>query len=118
MKIKVTKRPYRQVIDEYNAKKHTHIKPKKPSIFFRTLMKLVSLPDMIAIFLGVLELIKIRKILIHDTDGTLLDMSAQFTINDNPDDVEKDANGKQLYSDGDEEIKMEFDKDSKGGSEE
>ena len=48
MKIKVTKRPYRQVIDEYNAKKHTHIKPKKPNIFFRTLMKLVSLPDMIA----------------------------------------------------------------------
>ena len=41
----------------------------------------MSLPDMIAIFLGVLELIKIRKILIYDTEGTLLDMSAKFTIN-------------------------------------
>ena len=48
MKIKVTKRPYRQVIDEYNSKKHTHIKPKRPSIFFRTLMRLVSIPDLVA----------------------------------------------------------------------
>ena len=48
MKIKVTKRPYRQVIDEHNAKKRPHVKPKRPNIFFRTLMKLVSLPDMIA----------------------------------------------------------------------
>ena len=48
MKIKTKKSTYRQVIDAHNAKKHTHIKPKKPSIFFRTLMKLVSLPDMIA----------------------------------------------------------------------
>ena len=64
----------------------------------------VSLPDMIAIFLGVLELIKIRKILIHDCDSTLLDMDASFTINDNPDDVEKDANGKELFAeDADEE---------------
>ena len=46
MKIKVTKRPYREIIDEYKANKH--LKPKKPNIFFRTLMKLVSLPDMIA----------------------------------------------------------------------
>ena len=48
MKIKVTNRPYRQVIDEHNAKKHEHVKPKKPSILFRTLMKLVALPDMMA----------------------------------------------------------------------
>lgn len=59
----------------------------------------VSLPDMIAIFLGVLELIKIRKILIFETEGTLLDMDATFVINDNPDDVEKDADGNTLYSD-------------------
>ncbi len=81
----------------------------------------VSLPDLIAIFLGVLELIKIRKILIYETEGTLLDMSAEFMINDNPDDVEKDANGKELYSNGDseaEEIRMNFDEDNddKGGS--
>ena len=48
MKIKVTKRPYRQVIDEHNAKKHTHVKPIRPNIFFRTLMRLVSIPDLVA----------------------------------------------------------------------
>lgn len=58
----------------------------------------VSLPDMIAIFLGVLELIKIRKILICDCEGTLLDDSATFIINDNPQDIEKDADGNELYS--------------------
>ena len=78
----------------------------------------VSLPDMIAIFLGVLELIKIRKILIHDTEGTLLDMSAKFKINDNPDDVEKDADGRELYSTREaEDIKIEFDNENNGGSE-
>lgn len=41
----------------------------------------VSLPDMIAIFLGVLELIKIRKILICDKEHTLLDRRATFTLN-------------------------------------
>ena len=48
MKIKVVKKPYRQVIDEYNAKKHQHIKPIRPNIFFRTLMRLVSIPDLLA----------------------------------------------------------------------
>ena len=48
MKIKAKKSSYRQVIDEYKSKKHVHIKPKKPSIFFRTLMRLVSMPDLIA----------------------------------------------------------------------
>lgn len=73
----------------------------------------VSLPDMIAIFLGVLELIKIRKILIFGTEGTLLGDDATFIINDNPDDVEKDANGKELYSSEEAEpIKMNFDEAS------
>ena len=48
MKIKVKNRPYRQVIDEYNSKKHTHVKPIRPNIFFRTLMRLVSIPDLLA----------------------------------------------------------------------
>ena len=80
----------------------------------------VSLPDMIAIFLGVLELIKIRKILILDSEGTLLGEDATFIINDNPGDVEKDAEGRELYSSdfdkGAEPIKMKFDdnKESKG----
>ena len=58
----------------------------------------VSLPDMIAIFLGVLDLIKIRKILICDSDSTLLDNNATFIINDNPQDIEKDLNGNEIYS--------------------
>ena len=48
MKIKVKTGSYRQIIDEYKARKHPHIKPKKPNIFFRTLMRLVSVPDLIA----------------------------------------------------------------------
>ena len=82
----------------------------------------VSLPDLIAIFLGVLELIKIRKILIHENEGTLLDMSAEFVINTNRDEVEKDAEGRELYSEGEpEELKMNFDEeneetDDEGGS--
>ena len=60
---------------------------KKVTTLRELLADSVSLPDMIAIFLGVLELIKIRKILIHDFEGTLLDDGAQFTINDDPNDV-------------------------------
>jgi chromatin segregation and condensation protein Rec8/ScpA/Scc1 (kleisin family) len=59
----------------------------------------VSLPDMIAIFLGVLELIKIRKILIYDSEGALLDMNAEFTVNQNQDDSK---NEETFVSDFDE----------------
>ena len=73
----------------------------------------VSLPDMIAIFLGVLELIKIRKILICDTESTILSDEATFSINTNTDDIEKDADGNELFStDFDksvEDIQMIFD---------
>ena len=51
-------------------------------------MKSVSLPDMIAIFIGVLELIKVRKILIVEPeepselpDGNLHGESTRFVIN-------------------------------------
>ena len=60
---------------------------KKVTTLRELLSDSVSLPDMIAIFLGVLELIKIRKILIYDFEGTLLDDGAQFIINEDPDDV-------------------------------
>ena len=73
----------------------------------------VSLPDMIAIFLGVLELIKIRKILICDTESTILSDEATFSINTNTDDIEKDADGNEIFStDFDksvEDIQMIFD---------
>ena len=42
MKIKVVKKSYDDVI---SLKRPRHIKPRKPGIFFRTLLKLVSLPD-------------------------------------------------------------------------
>ncbi len=44
-----------------------------------------SLPDMIAIFLGILELIKIRRILICDNDefSTILDDEATLIMNEN-----------------------------------
>lgn len=52
----------------------------------------VTLPDMIASFLGVLELIKVRKILVEERDGetdnALLDASTRFIINENAEDVE------------------------------
>ena len=60
---------------------------KKVTTLRELLSDSVSLPDMIAIFLGVLELIKIRKILIHDFEGTLLDEGAEFIINEDPNDV-------------------------------
>ena len=81
---------------------------KKVTTLKEILSDSVSLPDMIAIFLGVLELIKIRKILIHDFEGTLLDDGAQFIINENPDDVitadkQSDENGNDNDSHANEE---------------
>lgn len=76
----------------------------------------VSLPDMIAIFLGVLELIKIRKILIYNAEGTILGDDATFVINENTDDIEKDADGRELYSSNTneeaEQTKMNFDEEN------
>ena len=43
MKIKVVKKDYDEVI---KIKKPRHIKPRKPSILFRTLLKMVSYPDL------------------------------------------------------------------------
>lgn len=55
-----------------------------------------TLPDMIASFLGILELIKVRKLLVADNengewnkDNALLDGSTRFVINENTDDIEK-----------------------------
>lgn len=55
-----------------------------------------TLPDMIAAFLGVLELIKVRKLLVSDSsdgvwdsDNALLGANTRFIINENEDDIEK-----------------------------
>ena len=48
MKIKFKKIGYRELIERTNAEKKPHRKPIRPNIFFRTLMKVVALPDLIA----------------------------------------------------------------------
>ncbi len=48
MKIKAEKKKYSIAIEEYNKNKKKHKKPIRPSLLFRTLLKLVSLPDLIA----------------------------------------------------------------------
>lgn len=48
MKIKIIEKPYSAVIAEHRAKKEKHQRPIRPNIFFRTLMKIVALPDLLA----------------------------------------------------------------------
>ena len=55
-----------------------------------------TLPDMIASFLGVLELIKVRKLLVADAadgewegENAILGASTRFVINSNEDDIEE-----------------------------
>ena len=64
-----------------------------------------TLPDMIASFLGVLELIKVRKLIVADTvdgewdkENALLNSSTRFIINDNTADIEE---SEYLDEDGD-----------------
>lgn len=60
-----------------------HLENKSRASLKSLLMESVSLPDMIAIFLGVLELIKIKKINIVDTDDTQSDSTGMvFAINE------------------------------------
>ncbi len=73
-----------------------------------------TLPDMIASFLGVLELIKVRKLIVADTvdgewnkENALLDSSTRFIINENPDDIEESE-----YLDNDGDLLSELDKSS------
>ncbi len=65
------------------------------------LMNSVSLPDMIAIFIGVLELIKIKKINIVDNDETRQD-SMRMIFEVNEDYVPEEANEKAEEADTDE----------------
>ena len=64
-----------------------------------------TLPDMIASFLGVLELIKVRKLIVADSidgewdkENALLNSSTRFIINENAADIEE---SEYLDSDGD-----------------
>jgi segregation and condensation protein A len=60
-----------------------------------------SLPDLIAIFLGILELVKVRKILIEDDgDNTVHGSATRFVVNENPPDEEAlNAEVRKTYDD-------------------
>ena len=63
----------------------THMKKNRKTSMKELLQDAVSLPDMIAIFLGILELIKIRKILISEDDlgiQSIYGEEAEFIINE------------------------------------
>lgn len=64
-----------------------------------------SLPDLIASFLGVLELIKVRKLIVADaangewdTENALLDMHTRFVINENTEEI---GESEYLYEESD-----------------
>ena len=76
------------------------------------LMNEASLPDLIASFLGVLELVKVRKLLIADavdgewdSENALLGTNTRFVINQNKDDIEE---SEYLLEDTDEQITVEM----------
>ena len=61
-----------------------HFEKKQESSLEELIRGEVSLPDAIATFLGVLELIKIRKLLVADDineENALLDMNTRFILN-------------------------------------
>ena len=65
-----------------------HMSKKKKTAMKELLSDAVSVPDLIAIFLGVLELIKVRKILIdEDADSytVIHGIDTNFIVNENPD---------------------------------
>lgn len=64
-----------------------HIDKKKNPSMKELLSDAVSLPDLIAIFLGILELIKVRKILIEedpDSYTVIHGSNTRFVVNDEP----------------------------------
>ncbi len=78
-------------------------KQKRQDVSLKDLLSdSVSLPDMIAIFLGVLELVKMRRILIVDEPDALTSLhgtSTRFVLNDEP---PEEASNTQDIPDGDQ----------------
>lgn len=73
-----------------------------------------TLPDMIASFLGVLELVKVRKLLIADSvdgewnrDNALLGADTRFIINTNEDDIEQSEYLLDDSPEGSEQLSIE-----------
>lgn len=48
MKIKIISKPYLEALAESEERRGKHKRPKKPNIFFRTLMRIAAVPDMLA----------------------------------------------------------------------
>ena len=67
-----------------------------------------SLPDLIAIFLGILELVKVRKILIEDNsyEDAVHGTNTVFTVNDTPPDENEDSSKSAPVFDPDEPIPL------------
>ncbi len=79
---------------------HHMTKRRKNPSMRELLSDATSLPDLIAIFLGILELIKVRKILIEeeDRDDAIHDSTTRFVVNENPPDEETlNAEGRKAY---------------------
>ena len=73
-----------------------HIEKKGAASLEELLLGEATLPDVIASFLGVLELIKVRKLLIADAvdgewtrENAVLGVDTRFIINENKDDIEE-----------------------------
>ena len=73
-----------------------HIEKKGAASLEELLLGEATLPDVIASFLGVLELIKVRKLLIADAvdgewtrENAVLGADTRFIINENKDDIEE-----------------------------
>ncbi len=73
---------------------------KKNTSMKELLSDATSLPDLIAIFLGILELVKVRKILIEDTtyEDAIHGTNTLFSVNDEPEAAEGEETKKRTWS--------------------
>ena len=79
---------------------HHMTKRKRNPSLKELLSDATSLPDLIAIFLGVLELIKVRKILIDEDEDSytvIHGSDTRFVVNENPEPEEKQKERKKAY---------------------
>lgn len=77
-----------------------HIGKKRNPSMKDLLSDAVSLPDLIAIFLGILELIKVRKILIEedpDSYTVIHGSDTRFVVNDTPPDENEEQKPRRQY---------------------
>lgn len=80
----------------------THMSGKKRTSMKELLDDAVSLPDMIAIFLGILELVKIRRIIIAEDEmgvSSVFDENSNFSINENYTELPPIETGQNLRTD-------------------